>query len=359
MLRIAIVGLALVVAAPAAALRAPDNVVSEDPYADDASLYAPEDEAAPADETADADDEFGLDSFDIAEPDPLEPVNRKVFGFNQAIDDWLLSPVARGYAFVVPEPGRRAVRRMFENFSLPPVFVNQVLQLRPKGAGVTLARFTINSTVGLVGLFDVAEKMGIDGQRADFGQTLAMVGIGSGPYVVLPVFGPSTVRDAFGDLVDRMLMPQTYFLGLTELLVLGGGQGLVTYEAYQEYLERLRESSVDFYATMRNVYFQNRARELREAGIGVEQGAARPEAADAEGDDLPDVVGEEREPGDAAEPKAALSAAPDPGVTGDQPAAAAQPSDPGAAPEDADRAPPPAAPSPSPPDGTEVAPASP
>ncbi len=228
-----------------------------DPYAEHADLYADED--------------FGLfdEALLLPEPDPLEGVNRAVFGFNETVDRFVMEPVAKAYGWVVPDPAKNAVHRLFANLNSPSIFVNDVLQLEPIRAGTTLTRFVLNSTVGVAGLFDVAGTIGLDGHHTDFGQTLARVGLGSGPYVVMPVLGPSTARDAVGGVVDMFLRPQTYLLGTGPLMLLGGSHGIVTRESYLDELAELRASSVDYYATVRNVYFQRRAEQLREIGVEV------------------------------------------------------------------------------------------
>jgi len=196
--------------------------------------------------------------------DPLEPVNRSVFAMNKRMDDYLIEPLSRAYAFVVPGPARRAIRRAFVNLNSPAVFVNDLLQLSPRRAGITGARFVINSTLGLAGLIDTAGLMGISGHHTDFGVTLAKFGVGSGPYLVLPLVGPTTARDAIGDLVDLFLLPQTWFLGPTTLIFAAyqGSEGFTLRDVHREALEALEESSVDFYVAMRFAYLKNRAAEL-------------------------------------------------------------------------------------------------
>jgi len=200
--------------------------------------------------------------FEDDPADPWEPTNRVFFGFNQLLDKVLINPFTKGYRFVVPDPVRRAVRRAFVNLNSPSVLVNDVLQGRFKDAGVTLGRLVLNTTVGWGGLFDVGQAAGWEYHHADFGQTLALAGVSSGPYVVIPVFGPSTVRDGFGDLVDRMFQPLTYVLGIAPNLVLGGGTGLSLRDEKDEQLRALEESSVDFYAVLRSAYLQNREAEI-------------------------------------------------------------------------------------------------
>jgi phospholipid-binding lipoprotein MlaA len=195
--------------------------------------------------------------------DPMEGMNRGTLRANLAINRWILDPVIGAYAFVVPAPARRAVRRALVNLHSPAVFANDVLQIAPVDAGVTLARFVVNTTLGLVGLFDPATGMGLPGHHTDFGQTLALYGMPSGPYLILPVLGPTTVRDGSGYLVDFLFQPTTYVLpGLTLFVYTGihqGSVGLVELEEHADQLQALQASSVDFYAALRSAYVQDRA----------------------------------------------------------------------------------------------------
>ena len=213
------------------------------------------------------DDDLDLD-FEVEEvDDPLEDMNRKIFAFNEVLDEWLFEPVTRGYRFIVPEPGRRAVHNFFLNLESPVLLLNQLLQLRPEAAATTVGRFALNTTAGGLGLMDAAGQ-GAGWYRidADFGQTLAYWGTPSGPYVVVPVLGPSTVRDFTGDVVDRLLDPLTYVVGpLQWWIPLGVSQGLATREANVEALEALESSSVDFYSALRSAYLQSREADVREA----------------------------------------------------------------------------------------------
>lgn len=219
-------------------------------------------------------------------PDPLEPINRAVFGFNQQVDRFVLAPLDRAYVAVLPEGGRRAVRRALANLDAPVVFVNDLLQLEPGHAVVTLTRFGVNTTLGVLGFFDVAAVMGIEGHYTDFAETMALAGIPSGPYLVLPVLGPTTARDGTGFLVDLAFQPITYLLTPAVVIILTaareGGSGFALYDANAANLRALRESSVDFYAAVRNAYYQNqmgqigsrRAEQEREAAAAPAQRAA-------------------------------------------------------------------------------------
>jgi phospholipid-binding lipoprotein MlaA len=195
--------------------------------------------------------------------DPIESFNRRTFRANLAIDRWFLDPLTRGYAFVVPNPARHAVRRFLVNLWSPAIFVNDVLQLAPVDATVTLTRLAVNSTIGLAGFFDPAEKIGLEEHHTDFGQTLALYGVPSGPYMVLPVLGPTTVRDGSGYVVDFLFQPTTYVLpGLTLFIyasIQQGSTGLAMIEEQAAQLEALEASSVDFYAALRSAYYQDRA----------------------------------------------------------------------------------------------------
>lgn len=204
-------------------------------------------------------------------PDPLEDSNRAIFAANRGIDRVVIDPIARTYRWIVPEPVRRSLRLVLRNLNSPSTIANDVLQREWTAAGVSTARTTINSTVGLAGLFDPAARMGLPHHDADFGQTLALAGMPSGPYLIVPLLGPTTVRDGFGAIVDFAFRPTTYLFGSVllgglptisdQLLyssIQGGGTGFVTRAAAQRELDALRESSVDFYATLRTAYSQAR-----------------------------------------------------------------------------------------------------
>jgi phospholipid-binding lipoprotein MlaA len=198
--------------------------------------------------------------------DPIEPLNRRTLDVNMGIDRWFLDPITRAYAFVVPSPARQAVRRLLINLQSPAVFANDVLQLAPIDATVTLTRFAVNSSIGLGGLFDPADRMGLEGHHTDFGQTMALYGVPSGPYLVLPVLGPTTARDGSGYVVDFLFEPTTYILpGLTLFVYASiheGSAGLATREASADALRALEASSVDFYAALRSAYYQDRTAEI-------------------------------------------------------------------------------------------------
>ena len=145
---------------------------------------------------------------DIA--DPYEGFNRKMFAFNNGLDKYALDPAATAYKTVTPEFARDRVTDFLRNLRGPVIFANDVLQGEPDRAGTTFARFGINTTIGLLGLWDAATHMGLDRHNEDFGQTLAVWGVESGPYLVLPVLGPTTPRDLTGFGVDRAIDPLTW-----------------------------------------------------------------------------------------------------------------------------------------------------
>ena len=191
--------------------------------------------------------------------DPLEGLNRAVFFVNDGLDTILIRPVAYVYGNLVPPFVKRRVRNFFSNINEPVVFANDLLQAEFEDAGVIAARFLINSTVGLAGLFDVAAEIGLEPHEADFGQTLHAYGIGPGPYLVLPLLGPSNFRDGVGLAVDAVLNPFTWLLEPEENLAIAAGRGLVRREELLAPLDALRENSVDYYAALRSLYYQDRA----------------------------------------------------------------------------------------------------
>jgi phospholipid-binding lipoprotein MlaA len=197
-------------------------------------------------------------------PDPAEATNRNVHGFNGVVDKWLLDPITRAYGWI-PNPVKKAVRRFFSNLGEPATTVNNVLQLEWKDAGVSTSRFVLNTTFGIAGFFDVADWLGLEYHRSDFGQTLALAGTPSGAYLIVPLLGPNNVRDGFGALADITMHPLTWFLGPANFMIYGiygGSQGLSLREQNIEKLDALKGGSIDYYAVLRNAYYQNRIAEI-------------------------------------------------------------------------------------------------
>lgn len=214
--------------------------------------------------------------------DPWEGFNRKVFGLNDAVDKGFFVPAAKAYRATTPKAGRRGLRRFLANFASPSVFINDVLQGEFGRAGKTLSRFAINSTIGAGGFADPAAQLGIDGHREDFGQTLAVWGVGSGPYLVLPFLGPSSPRDAFGALVGLGLQPLTYVRTPPASYARYSFAGANLVSARENVLDPLAEieaNSLDYYSSFRSFYTQARAREIRN---GADDFDALPDFDDAD-----------------------------------------------------------------------------
>lgn len=198
--------------------------------------------------------------------DPYESFNRKVFALNEKLDQNFAEPVAKGYNAVVPEPARDGIHNALTNLDEPVTLANDILQGEALHAIETLGRIAVNSTIGLGGLVDVASPMGIPAHTEDFGETLAIYGVDEGPYLVLPLFGPSNPRDASGQLVDIFFDPLTY-IGMREKAWWTAGRQtleIVDQRAQNvDTLDELRNSSVDLYATLRSLYRQHRRAEIR------------------------------------------------------------------------------------------------
>ena len=199
--------------------------------------------------------------------DPWENFNRGTFAFNKVFDKYLLSPLAKGYRIILPSEVRTGIRNFFSNLKEPWTFINATLQGDLKNSGVSIARFGLNTTIGLLGIFDVASSLGLEKQKEDFGQTLGVYGVESGPYLVLPLLGPSTVRDAIGKVAGFVADPITIALnkdGKDEWLWIGTAvKGVDFREQNLEKIDNLDATSVDFYATVRSLYLERRNRMIR------------------------------------------------------------------------------------------------
>lgn len=201
--------------------------------------------------------------------DPFEPTNRVIFDVNDFLDRLLFKPIAELYRVTIPPGIRDRLAHVLSNFKEPVVFANNLLQGDFSGAGTTLGRLALNSTLGVAGIWDVSTDWGLPQQNADFGQTLYTWGVGSGPYIVLPLFGPSNIRDAVGLGADSLMSPWQYLAGMngkgSENRLNGFyflASGTVQREQNIEPLDALREGSVDFYAQLRSVYRQYRDKQL-------------------------------------------------------------------------------------------------
>ena len=201
--------------------------------------------------------------------DPLEPTNRAIFDFNDVLYVNVWHPMVTGYRAVVPEFGRARISDFLSNLKEPVILVNDVLQGNLTRAGQTIERVTLNTTFGVGGIMDVAAPMGIPPHDADFGQTLGVWGVGEGPYLVLPVIGPSNPRDGFGYLVDSYADPLDQYLQDTNMTWLSelrfGASVVVTFDANVDALDDIKRNSLDYYGALRSAYRQRRTAEINEA----------------------------------------------------------------------------------------------
>ncbi len=205
--------------------------------------------------------------------DPLEPTNRAIFEVNLYLDRLILRPVAWTYRELVPEPPRQLVTNFLNNLRSPYTFGHDLLQGEFDRAGVTIARFLINTTIGVAGMADVAgEIFGLEYHAEDAGQTLAVWGIGDGPYLMLPVLGPSNPRDAVGTGIDWLIEPVNWVLrenGAGELVwVRTGFDAVDKRHQVLDTLDSIEKSSLDFYAQIRSISRQRRLDEIRNKDPG-------------------------------------------------------------------------------------------
>lgn len=234
--------------------------------------------------------ELELDDRPISFPDPFEGINRRTLSLNQTVDRWVLDPVTDAYVYVVPDRAKRSVRDFFANLESPAILVNDVLQGEILNAATTVARFSVNTVFGLAGFFDPATDMGLERHDADFGQTLARTGFGSGPFLIVPLLGPTTVRDGIGTLVDIAMQPAIYLLGPTPLVVASvqeGTEGLTLRAQHGDDLKRLEQGSLDYYAALRSAYYQDRMATLGELAVSEEATASVGSAAETDGESSP------------------------------------------------------------------------
>ena len=203
----------------------------------------------------------------LAQNDPWEKTNRDIFDFDVRVDHAVARPIASGYRDVVPEPVRDGIHNALTNLNAPVVLANDVLQGDGGKAANTAGRIVINSTVGIGGLIDVASKIGIPGHDNDFGITLGKNGIAEGSYLVLPFAGPMPPRDLLGTGVDVAFDPLTYvrFHGKDTWMLVRFGIGILDARASTlDAVETIERSSIDFYATSRNLYRQSHNAKINE-----------------------------------------------------------------------------------------------
>jgi len=203
--------------------------------------------------------EFGAEPGDN---DPLEIPNRMFFAFNEALDFMIIRPVAVTYRYIVPTGVRNSVRNFLRNLRTPVILANDLLQGDLDRAEITFTRFFINSTIGLLGVFDIAAESGFAYHDEDFGQTIGTYGAGEGFYLVLPVLGPSSLRDGSGRIVDIFLDPLTYLAPQEFSLGRAAATGIDYRSRSIDELDSLRADSLDFYARIRSLYRQHRENEI-------------------------------------------------------------------------------------------------
>ncbi len=201
--------------------------------------------------------------------DPLEGYNRVMFEINQTVDGLLLKPAAEFYVLAVPEGVRFRISNVLGNLGEPLNLLNNLAQGKMERAGTSFMRFTVNSTVGVVGIFDVATDWGLERAPEDFGQTLASWGVGGEPYLVLPLLGPSNPRDAVGFGVDWVADPVGHLMPAEGGVARGVLSGVSQRAEHIENLETLERTSVDFYAALRELYKQYRENAIRDGAAGA------------------------------------------------------------------------------------------
>ena len=197
-----------------------------------------------------------VDPFDAR--DPIKSVNKATFGFNLYADRYVIKPVAGEYHHL-PSPVRTSVDSFLNNLDEPLNFINGVLQADPKGAAISLSRFVMNTAIGVGGLFDVATPNGLPDQDQSFSKTLRRYGVSEGPYVVLPLLGPSTVRDTTGQVVDFFIDPVSYFLTTPENIAQAAANGIDTRDENDAIIDELYYKSIEPYSTTRAAYLQHQA----------------------------------------------------------------------------------------------------
>jgi phospholipid-binding lipoprotein MlaA len=233
-----------------------------------AQQAAPESEAAPA-----AEETAPLPPGDISSGDPWEGFNRSMFGVHQAVDGAVLEPVARGYRAITPRPVRGGVLNFLRNLKAPVILANDVLQGEFVRAGTTVGRFAINSTIGIAGILDPASSMGLERHEEDFGQTLAVWGVPSGPYLFIPLVGPTTVRDGAGRVVDVAFDPLTWS-EFDEIDAVRAGRtvtaGIAQRENLIDQIDALEAQGGDLYITYRSAFEVAREAAIQNGRVDVQ-----------------------------------------------------------------------------------------
>jgi phospholipid-binding lipoprotein MlaA len=249
----------------------------------------------------DPNDEAAVQAYNEAN-DPLEPMNRYFFEVNHFLDEVLLKPFAGYYHTALPQFAQDSLRNVIRNLHSPTILANDMFQGGFHRAGDTSSRFLINSTLGVGGLIDVADMFGIKYHDEDFGQTLGSYGVGEGPYLMLPVLGPSNPRDVTGRVVDYALDPLTwvgyiYNVGWINT-VRGGLEGIDTRARNMQAIEELQKGSVDFYATIRSLYRQHRNDAIRNGEDPDDVMSGITPQIPSDGEDAPTVMLAPKAPAD-------------------------------------------------------------
>jgi phospholipid-binding lipoprotein MlaA len=201
---------------------------------------------------------------EFVEYDPWEGFNRAMFNFNRQLDRYVLKPVATVWNFVVPDLAQQSLANAFDNIAMPRRLINNLVQLKIEGAGRELARFFLNISMGIGGFFDVATELGIARSDEDTGQTLGHYGVGPGPYLVLPLLPPLTVRDGFGFAADGAMQPIAYVAPFAATVGMRGGQVINDRSINLETFEEFEQATFDLYSAVRNAYLQRRQRLIQE-----------------------------------------------------------------------------------------------
>ena len=211
--------------------------------------------------------EFDDEEYEETDIDPWENMNRAIFKFNTVLDKAILKPVAKGYVKVMPTPVRKGVSNFFSNLAEPTTIVNDVLQGKFKQGAQDTGRFLVNSTVGILGIFDVAKHISLEKHREDFGQTFGKWGAGTGPYIVLPLLGPSNVRDGIG-LIPQYLytdpIPQVSDNGARTGLIVGR---VINLRADLLRLDKLLDQQIDPYVFVRDGFLQQRKKAVYDGNL--------------------------------------------------------------------------------------------
>lgn len=206
--------------------------------------------------------------------DPVEYLNRGILDLNLLLDRFILKPTALGYRYVFPEEVRKGLRNALRNLQAPTIFANDILQGKFERGAETAGRFVINSTIGVGGVFDVAADWGLEPHAEDFGQTLAVWGVPDGPYLMLPILGPSNPRDVVGSIVDSFADPFRLWADHEDkewiTYVRGGLSGIDRRERNIERFDELQKTAIDLYATIRSLHRQDRLDKIHDGKLPMD-----------------------------------------------------------------------------------------